>query len=244
VRIRIQQNSGGITSSITTPKITNQQSSTVNPPIPPSRHPAIPPSRHPAIPPSRHPASGLWPLLSGFCFRFPIYYSPMNSLLVIDLATLPEDGKQITGELAPDIFDLPEDDARPQGPLKYDLHVQRFESELFLSGNLRAAFEFTCVRTLHPFVQTIRLDQVPISLEIGNSGSSTSRRPCARRSCWHFPPIPAAIRPMNRPNAAIDPRYLAVDNGAGDGVETASPPREDGRWAALDAWSDPADNQR
>ena len=33
-------------------------------------------------------------------------------------------------------------------------------AELFLSGSLAAPFDFTCVRTLHPFVHTIRLDEV------------------------------------------------------------------------------------
>lgn len=168
----------------------------------------------------------------------------MSSSLIIDLGTLPEDGKQFTGELAPEAFGLSENDARPLGPLHYDLHVQRFESELFLSGNLSAAFEFTCVRTLHPFTQTIRLDQVPISLEIGNEASIDVTAALREEILLAFPANPRCDGADEPTECAIDPRYLAVDKGAGDGVETASPPREDGRWAALDAWSDPADNQR
>ena len=168
----------------------------------------------------------------------------MDQHLVIDLATLPEDGKQFSGELAPEIFDLPEKDARPLGPLAYDLHIQRFESELFLSGKLGISFEFTCVRTLHPFTQTIRLDQVPMSIEIGNSASIDVTAALREEILLAFPANPRCDQADEPTECAIDPRYLAVDKGAGDGVETASPPREDGRWAALDAWSDPEDNQR
>jgi hypothetical protein len=91
----------------------------------------------------------------------------MHPRLIIDLDTLPDEGRQVAGELPPEVFDLPPGDARPVGPLCYDLYAQRFEGELFLSGSLSAPFEFTCVRTVHPFVRTIRIEQVPISLEIG-----------------------------------------------------------------------------
>ena len=168
----------------------------------------------------------------------------MDQLLVIDLATLPEDGQQFSGELAPEIFGLSEKEALPLGPLIYDLNVQRFESELFLSGKLGISFEFTCVRTLHPFTQTIRLDQVPMSIEIGNSASIDVTAALREEILLAFPANPRCDGADKPTECAIDPRYLAVDKGAEDGVETASPPREDGRWAALDAWSDPEDNQR
>jgi uncharacterized protein len=163
--------------------------------------------------------------------------------LVIDLGTLPEDGKQFSGELAPEIFELKEGDAHPLGPLRYDLHVQRFESELFLSGDLSAGFEFTCVRTLHPFTRTIRVEQVAISLEIGNSGSIDVTQSLREEILLAFPANPSCDQADEPTRCEIDPRYLAVDKGAGHGV--GDPPlRGDGRWAALDAWSDPAEQNR
>ncbi|NJM37866.1 MAG: hypothetical protein HC845_08440 [Akkermansiaceae bacterium] len=105
----------------------------------------------------------------------------MKEHLVIDLVNLPEDGKAFSGELPKDIFDLPEDDAQAVSSLVYDIHAQRFESELLLTGSLSAAFEFTCVRTLHPFVQTIRLEDAALSIEIGKRVKSMSRKPCGKR---------------------------------------------------------------
>lgn len=167
----------------------------------------------------------------------------MNPRLIIDLGILPEDGKQFTGQLAPELFNLPKSDARPLGPLHYDLNVQRFESELFLSGSLSATFEFTCVRSLHPFTQTIRLDHVPLSVEIGQSGSIDVSEALREEILLAFPANPHCDDADQQTECVIDPRYLAVDKGAGDGVETAPPSREDGRWAALDAWSEPAKDE-
>ena len=94
----------------------------------------------------------------------------MEAHLMIDLVNLPEEGKSFSGELPKEIFDLPEEDAQAVGPLDYDLWVHRFGSELLITGSLSAAFEFTCVRTLHPFVQTIRLENAAVSLEIEREG--------------------------------------------------------------------------
>ena len=72
----------------------------------------------------------------------------METSLVINLPTLPEEGMAFSGELDSSIFSLPDGDARSVGPLEYDLWAQRFESELLLTGSLSALFEFTCVVTL------------------------------------------------------------------------------------------------
>jgi uncharacterized protein len=169
----------------------------------------------------------------------------MDQRLIIDLGTLPEDGRQFSGELAPQLFELPAEDARPLGPLRYDLAVQRFGGELFLTGTLSARFEFTCVRTLHPFTRTIRLDQVPLSIEIGNSAAIDVTAALREEILLAFPANPTCDQADEPTECQIDPRYLAVDKGGGDGVETPPPPREDGRWAALDAWSEqPAQDEQ
>jgi hypothetical protein len=115
----------------------------------------------------------------------------MKTHLKIDLAALPEEGKLMTGELPGEVFDLPEGDARAVGPLEYDLRAQRFGSELLLTGSLSAPFEFTCVRTLHPFIQTIRLDDAAISVEIGKRGRGGRLGGAARGDPDPFPGGPA-----------------------------------------------------
>jgi uncharacterized metal-binding protein YceD (DUF177 family) len=162
----------------------------------------------------------------------------MNSRLEIDLTVLPEEGKAFAGELEAEIFDLPEGDARPLGPLTYDLWVQRFGSELLLSGSLSAPFEFDCVRTLHPFVQTIRLENAAISIEIGNESLIDATGALREEVLIQFPVDPRCEEGDVPQQCEIDPRYLSVDKPAGNALPT--PPRVGGddRWSALDTLKD------
>ncbi len=154
---------------------------------------------------------------------------------LIDLPTLPDEGKEFSGELPPEVFDLPEKDARPVGPLRFDLRAQRFGSELLLTGSLAAPIEFTCVRTLHPFVQTISLENAAISLEIGRDSQIDATEALREEILLNLPADPRCDDADEPQHCEIDPRYLAVDKPADVGVET--PPRDAGdeRWSALDA---------
>lgn len=162
----------------------------------------------------------------------------MNARLEIDLAGLPEEGKAFSGELTGEIFDLPEGDARPVGPLSYDVWAQRFGSELLLTGSLSAPFEFTCVRTLHPFVQTIRLENAAVSIEIGNEGEIDAAEALREEVLIHFPVDPRCEEGDVPQKCEIDSRYLSVDKPLEDGLPT--PPRAEGddRWSALDTLKD------
>ncbi len=162
----------------------------------------------------------------------------MKNELKIDLTVLPEEGKSISGELAAEIFDLPEEDARALGPLDYDLRVQRFGSELLITGALSAAFEFTCVRTLHPFVQTIRLDDAAISIELGNETEIDVSEALREEVLIHFPVDPRCEEGDVPQKCEIDSRYLSVDKPSQD--ELTTPPRAvgDDRWSALDTLKD------
>jgi uncharacterized metal-binding protein YceD (DUF177 family) len=162
----------------------------------------------------------------------------MKHRLVIDLAGLPEEGKAFVGELGPEIYELPEGDAVPTGPLSYDLWVNRFGSELVLTGKLESAFEFTCVRTLHPFIQTIVLESVAISLEIGREGEVDVTDALREEVLINFPLNPKCEDGDEPMECNIDPRYLVVDKVSETGLDT--PPRagSDDRWSALDKLKD------
>lgn len=167
----------------------------------------------------------------------------MAKRLLIDLIHLPVDGKNFSGELPPEIFDLPADDAQPAGPLVYDLFVQRFESELLLRGNLEAPFIFTCVRTLHPFKQTIRLDDAAIAVEITEGDEVDVTEALREEVLINFPVDPICDDGDEGTTCEIDPRYLAVDKEANSTVDDAPPSKGDDRWAALDALKDPDQDQ-
>lgn len=162
----------------------------------------------------------------------------MKGHLMIDLANLPEEGQSLTGELPGEIFDLPKGDAQSVGPLEYSLWVQRFDSELLLTGMLAAPFEFTCVRTLHPFVQTIRLNSAAVSIEIGQDGEIDATEALREEVLIHFPVDPRCEEGDDEMVCEIDPRYLSVDKPGKDGLST--PPRDEGddRWSPLDNLKD------
>jgi uncharacterized metal-binding protein YceD (DUF177 family) len=165
----------------------------------------------------------------------------VKSKLVIDLASLPEDGKGFAGELDPAIYDLPEGDAVPVGPLVYELTVRRFESELLLTGLLESAFEFTCVRTLHPFVQTICLEDAAISVEIGSQVEIDVTEALREEVLINFPANPRCEDGDEPGECKIDPRYFVVDKTAEGNLDC--PPRAEGddRWSALDQIKDLTD---
>ena len=158
----------------------------------------------------------------------------MERSLIIDLTTLPEEGKGFSGELDAAIFDLPEGDARAVGPLAYDLHAQRFGDELLLTGSLSAPFEFTCVVTLKRFVKTMRLPRAAVSVEIGNASRVDVTDALREEILIEFPADPRCDEGDEPEPCEIDPRYLAVDKSPEDGV--SPPPRDGGddRWSALD----------
>ncbi len=160
---------------------------------------------------------------------------------MIDLANLPEEGKAYSGELPKEVFDLPEDDAQATGPLEYDLWVQRFASELLLTGTLAAPFEFTCVRTLHPFIQTIRLENTAVSLEITAEGEIDATDGLREEILINFPPDPRCEEGDVPQKCEIDSRYLSVDKSAEDGLPTPPRAESDDRWSALDKFKDQKD---
>ena len=166
------------------------------------------------------------------------YIGRMKGHLRIDLAVLPEDGTWVSGELPQEIFDLPAGDAQAVGPLAYELWVQRYGSELLLTGSLSAPFEFTCVRTLHPFIQTIRLEAAAIALEIGAAGEIDATEALREEVLLNFPVDPRCEDGDVPGRCEIDPRYLAVDKPGDDGLTTPPHAGGDDRWSALDHLKD------
>jgi uncharacterized protein len=157
----------------------------------------------------------------------------MEKSLIIDLATLPEEGKAYSGELDGAVFELQKGDAVSVGPMEYDLWIQRFESELLVTGSVSAPFEFTCVVTLKPFVKTICLPKAAVSVEIGNSGQIDIGGALREDVLIEFPADPRCGEGDVPEPCEIESRYLAVDKPGAD--DLSIPPRSEGddRWSAL-----------
>lgn len=159
----------------------------------------------------------------------------MQPRLTIDLSLLPEEGGPFSGDLSPEIFQLPENDAKPAGPLSYDLYAQRFEGELLLTGTLAAPFEFTCVRCLSPYLATIRLPGTAISLELTGAQEVDATEALREEVLINFPAHPRCEFADTPTRCEIDPAYLAVDKPRANAVDNAAPSGGDDRWSALDA---------
>ena len=162
----------------------------------------------------------------------------MSKRLRIELGNLPEEGKDYAGELPLEIYELPEGDAKPTGPLVYDLWVQRFGSELLLTGTISSPFEFTCVVTLKPFVKTIRLENAAVSLEIEKEGEVDATEALREEVLINFPVDPRCEEGDLPQKCEIDSRYLSVDKSAEDGLPTPPRAESDDRWSALDILKD------
>ncbi len=157
----------------------------------------------------------------------------MQKNLIIDLSTLPEEGKTFSGELDGALFDLPAQDANSAGPLIYSLHAQRFESELLLTGSVEAPFTFICVVTLKPFLKTIRLDTAAIALEIDKSSQIDANPAIREEILLEFPQNPRCDEGDFPEPCNIDSRYLAVDKTTENDLSPAPRNEGDDRWSAL-----------
>ena len=153
----------------------------------------------------------------------------------IDLANLPSEGQHFEGELPPEIFELEESDIISVSPLKYSLFAQRFDTELLLTGSLEATFELTCMRSLHPFKQTISMSSAAVSIELGNDGIVDPAPQIREEILLELPTNPRCEEGDTPGNCEIDPKYLAVDKPTDDGVEPAPAPEKPNPWGALDA---------
>lgn len=157
----------------------------------------------------------------------------MKTSLIIDLPNLPEEGKFFFGTLSDAVFDLPKEDATAVGPLEYELWVQRFESELLLTGSISVAFRFRCVVTLKEFIQTIDLESTAISLEIGNSSQVDVTEAIREEVLLAFPTNPRCDEGDDPEPCEIDSRYLAVDKPGDNDLSPAPRNEGDDRWSAL-----------
>lgn len=157
----------------------------------------------------------------------------MNTSLIIALPTLPEEGKEFSGELDGAIFDLPQNDAKSAGPLKYNLWAQRFQNELLLTGTVSAPFTFACVVTLKEFLQTIHLDSAAIAVEIGNSSQLDVTEALREEILLEFPTTPRCDAGDLPEPCELDSRYLAVDKPAENNLSPAPRSEGDDRWSAL-----------
>lgn len=154
----------------------------------------------------------------------------------IELASIPEEGISLCGELPATIFDLTDEDAKADGPLEYDLHVQQFDNELLLQGYISAPFMLTCVRTLHPFRQTITIQNAAIAIDVEGKDVIDPTEALREEIIILLPANPKCDDADEPQHCEIDSKYLALDKEPDSDVKTPPASEGDSRWDALDAF--------
>lgn len=91
----------------------------------------------------------------------------MHRPFFIDLRSLPECGKDISGQEIPSFFALdPKDTVQAISPLKYDLHLERDGSDLLITGALEATFSLECGACLERFDYHVKMENYKSEIEI------------------------------------------------------------------------------
>lgn len=161
----------------------------------------------------------------------------MQDSLIIRLIELEEFGQQFSGEIDAAIYQLKALDADSASNLNYDLFVQRFDSELLVTGKLNTQFQLQCVRTLHPFQKTISIKDFQQSFEIKEEVVDLTQtlREEILLQLPVYPTCDMADEPMQ---CEVEEKYLALDKDQEGSVKDQSAKAEDDRWSALDSLGD------
>ncbi|MDA3799406.1 MAG: YceD family protein [Kiritimatiellae bacterium] len=88
--------------------------------------------------------------------------------MIVHLDKLPEYGsKEFSGEIAPELLDLADDkDVKLLSGLKYDLKIQKLDTEVLVRGCISLDVEVQCVRCNCTFVETVEIPKFCKSFEI------------------------------------------------------------------------------
>ncbi len=92
---------------------------------------------------------------------------------LIDLRTLPPEGKDISGTVPASFFALlPTDDVQATSPLVYELHVQVDGKDLLVHGELDASFSLTCGRCVEVYPHRVHLPFYHAEIELEGENST------------------------------------------------------------------------
>lgn len=79
-------------------------------------------------------------------------------MIRIETTQISEDGYSVSGEEPGELLELERDPvARPEGPIRYELAVERAGQELIVRGQVEAPLKLRCSRCAHFFSTTARV---------------------------------------------------------------------------------------
>jgi len=155
----------------------------------------------------------------------------MHRPFFIDLRSLPDGGKDLSGQEVPAFFALdPQDSIQAVSPLKYDLHVERDGSDLLISGKLDATFSLECGACMERFDYRVALENYTSEVEIAKDDTINLTDTVREDTLLALPSYPRCdagnVHPRQCP---AEGRFEPVLETAPDEPQSAGP----GVWEAL-----------
>lgn len=146
--------------------------------------------------------------------------------------------EKYSGELDSEIFGIDDEEVTSIGPLAFDLHVQRFENELFVRGNISAPFKFRCVRCLGYFDYVVEVCDFAASFQIDSQNVVDVSDSLREEIVLDFPAYPKCADGGMENDCMAKTPYFGVDKEGGTGVNSSAPIRNSGVWDALNELGD------
>ena len=154
----------------------------------------------------------------------------MHRPFQIDIRSLPESGKDITGQESPAFFGLDANDPiQPLSPLKYELHLEKDGEDLIVSGRLEALFSLECGRCLERFEHRVELSRYETELEIAKDGTINLTDTIREDTLVALPSYPRCE------NGNVRPRQCPAEGKFEPAPETVAVENENAARAAWDA---------
>ena len=162
----------------------------------------------------------------------------MQTNLIISLEEFPEEGRYLSGELDAALFGIDSAALRSTGPLRYELEVQLFETELMVRGRLSAPFELCCDRCLNMFPYEVELDDFALSYDVKGKLALDITDDIREEVILELPSYPKCE--ISGLECEINDTFgdFRLDKDPQPGVNSATPSGES-VWDALDSFPKP-----
>ncbi len=155
----------------------------------------------------------------------------MHRPFQIDLRSLPDDGRDVSGQESASFFALDEKDlVQAVSPLKYDLHVQRDGGDIVVTGRLEAVFSLECGRCLERYEHRVELPDYSAEIEIAKDTTINLTDTIREDTLVALPSYPRCE------DGNVRPRQCPAEGRFEPGLETAGGEPQDagtGVWEAL-----------
>ena len=94
------------------------------------------------------------------------YNERMNTRVIVPLEEFPEEGMIIRGEADGALFDTDNTGAKSVSPLSYSIEAHLYDTELLITGDVRATFRLRCDRCMEEFDYEVELEGLTLSYDV------------------------------------------------------------------------------